>query len=84
MIVEEDAGSGINGRRMAVMDEIARNDLFVSVSKNTLHRTIGGFLEGGKDFFALGGLFGAERQIDDGDIGGWDLFDDKKKRIPNM
>lgn len=68
VIIEKDACVGIDGGRVLVVDEIARDDMFIGVSEDTLHGAIGGFLEGSLDFVASGGLLRTERQIDDGDI----------------
>lgn len=68
VIIEEDACISIDGGGMLVMDEIAGDDMFVGVSKDTLHGAIGGFLQGSLDFVASGGLFRTECQVDNGDI----------------
>lgn len=73
VVVEEDACVGINGGRVLVMDEIAGDDMIFGVSKDTLHGTISGFLEGSFDFVASGSLFRTESQIDNGNIGRRDL-----------
>ena len=74
VVVEEDAGIGIDGGGGLVVNEIARDKSFFGVSKNTLHWALGGFLEGSKDFILGSGLLSSDGQIDDGDIGGRDLF----------
>lgn len=73
VVVEEDAGFGIDSGGGRVVNEVAGNDLVFGVSKNTLHLAFSGFLEGTKDFILAGGLFGSEGQVDKGNIGGRDL-----------
>lgn len=86
VVVEEDAGFGIDGGGGLVVNEIRGHELFLGVSKNSFHWALGGFLESSKDIFLGGGLFSSEGQIDDGDIGGWDLFLEEKneKKIRRM
>ena len=74
VVVEEDTGTGIDSRGGRIMDEVAGNDLVFGVSKNTLHVTFRGFLEGSKNFILAGGLFSSEGQVDKGNIGSRDLI----------
>ena len=74
VVVEEDAGAGIDGRGFLLVDEIARDELFLGVSKNSLHLALGGGLEGSEDFVLGSSLFRSESQIDDGNIGGRNLL----------
>lgn len=75
VVVEEDAGITIDGGRVLVMDKVRANKHLIGVSKDTLEfRRLGGLLEGSENFRTFGGLFGAEGQVDDGDISGGDLW----------
>lgn len=74
VVVEEDAGTGINSGGGAVVNKITRNNFILSVCKDTLHIALSGFLESTKDFVLSGSLFGAEGQIDERNIGGRDLW----------
>ena len=56
------------------MNKITGYKFVLGVSKDTLHVTFGCFLEGTKNFFLRGGFFGSDGQIDDGNIGGRDLY----------
>ena len=73
VIVEEDACTGIDSGGGLIVNEITGDNLIFGVSEDTLHITLGGFLESTKNFFLCGGLFGSESQIHDGNIGGRDL-----------
>jgi len=79
VVVEEDACVGIDGGGGLVVNEIAGDKSFFGVSKNTLHWALGGFLEGTKDIILGGAFLGSDGQIDDGDIGGRDLFSIRRK-----
>ena len=74
VVVEKDAGTSIDSGGGRVVNEIAGYKLFFGVTKDTLHITFGCLFERTKDFFLSSSLFSSEGQIDDGNIGGRDLY----------
>ena len=73
VVVEEDACLGVDDGTVRIVDKVLGHDGLVGVSENSLEFTFGGFLEGSLDFIASAGLFGANGQVDQGDIGSGDL-----------
>jgi hypothetical protein len=80
VVVKENASTSINGGGMLVVDQVARHKLFLRVSKDTVHGSVGSFLESGKDFFTTCSLFRTEGQIHDGNICSRDLWIEKGRR----
>lgn len=72
VVVEGNSSRSINKRTVRVMDEILGDHGIIGVSKDSLHGSFGGLLEGSLDLLASAWLFGAEGQINHGDIRGGD------------
>jgi hypothetical protein len=65
VVIEEDAGLGINRAGSLARDKVGGDNLVFSVVKDSLHVTFGGLLEGGEDFAALSSLLSTEGQVND-------------------
>ena len=61
VVVEVDAGLGIDNGGTSIVDKVLGDDGNVGVSQNSFHVTLGGFLEGGLDL---------EPDLGEGDVEG--------------
>ena len=72
VLVERNAGVGIEDRRVVVAGEVGRDDLLIGVAENTLVSGLGGLLDGSLDLIVGSALLEADDKIDDGDVEGGD------------
>jgi len=70
VVVERDAGLGVEDGRVRVGDEVGRDDVLVRVREDALHRAVGGLLDLRADVGVRGALLHRDRQVHDRDVGG--------------
>ena len=73
IVVQGDAGLGIDDGRTLVMGEIGGNKGGIAISQNSLHGTFRGLLQGSQQIVLAAWLFGTDSQVDQRNIRGWDL-----------
>ena len=69
VVIQRNAGLGVEDAAALVADEVSRDDLVLSVAQDALHLTLGRRLDNSLDLLVGGRPLQAARQVDDGDVG---------------
>mmetsp|Transcript_86431 Transcript_86431/g.129610 ORF Transcript_86431/g.129610 Transcript_86431/m.129610 type:complete len:345 (+) Transcript_86431:45-1079(+) len=72
VVSKGNSGLLVEDRRVRVRDEVGGNNIFIGVSKNSSHRTLGGGLDGGADGLVRGTLLQSASQVNNGNVDGRD------------
>lgn len=72
VLVERNAGVGVEDRRVVVAGEVGRDDLVLGVADDALVGRLGRLLDGLLDLVVRSGLLETDDKVDDGDIDGGD------------
>lgn len=53
VVIQRNAGLGIEDRRVSVTDEVGRDDFLIGVAQDAFQRAVGGFLDRRADLFVF-------------------------------